>query len=129
MLPGQMEMAAKVKCRTSFVTFCKTKIRKIIGGDPSPLDPPSRYTPEWSFSWQHCDHRFFSFLTILTWRNLCFTEFIQYKNSLKYKVDCFWRFYMFTHQLCSFNFIIVHSFNPLSYRRLKNVTYQIDSKN
>ena len=27
-----MEIVVKVKCRTSFVTFCKTKIRKIIGG-------------------------------------------------------------------------------------------------
>ena len=40
-----MEMAAKVKCRTSFVTFCKTKIRKIIGR-AVPLAPPlSRHAP------------------------------------------------------------------------------------
>ena len=39
-------MAAKVKCRTSFVTFWKTKIRKIIGGmGAPPLAPPSRYAP------------------------------------------------------------------------------------
>ena len=39
-------MAAKVKCRTSFVTFCKTKIRKIIEGEGGPpLAPPSRYAP------------------------------------------------------------------------------------
>ena len=35
-----MEMVAKVKWRTSFVTFCKTKIRKIIGGPWAPLAPP-----------------------------------------------------------------------------------------
>ena len=35
-----MEMVAKVKWRTSFVTFCKTKIRKIIGGPRAPLAPP-----------------------------------------------------------------------------------------
>ena len=42
-----MEMAAKVKCRTSFVTFCKTKIRKIIGGPgpPAPPPPPPIDTP------------------------------------------------------------------------------------
>ena len=42
MLPGQMEIAGKVKCRSSFVTVCKTKIRKIIGrgGGWTALGPP-----------------------------------------------------------------------------------------
>ena len=41
-----MEMATKVKYRTSFVTFSKTKIRKFIGEVPGPTGPPSRYTPD-----------------------------------------------------------------------------------
>ena len=47
---------------------------------------------------------------------------IQYKNSVKYKVGCFWRF-----SLClSVNYFLLI---PLSYRCLKNVIHPIDSKN
>ena len=47
---------------------------------------------------------------------------IQYKNSLKNKVRCFWRFsYVYT-----INKVILIS---LSYRSLKNLIHQIESKN
>ena len=47
---------------------------------------------------------------------------IQYKNSLICKVGCFWRFsYVYPNNL-------VLSI-PLSYRCLKNVIHQVDSKN
>ena len=47
---------------------------------------------------------------------------IQYKNSLKNKVGCFWHFsYVYT-----INQVLLI---PLSYRCLKNVIHQIDSKN
>ena len=46
---------------------------------------------------------------------------IQYKNSLKCKVGCFWRFsYVYT-----FNYVLLV---VLSYRCLKNVVHQIDGK-
>ena len=56
-------------------------------------------------------------LTILTWKNLHFTEKI-HRNTGSAASDVL---HMFTQT--------ISSFNPLSYRCLKNVIYQIDSKN
>ena len=56
-------------------------------------------------------------LTIFTWKNL-----IQYKNWLKHKIGCFWRFlYVYTA-----NEVLLIL---LSYRCLKIVIYQVNSKN
>ena len=47
---------------------------------------------------------------------------IQYKNSLKYRVGCFWSFsYVYT-----IKYVLLI---PVSYRCLKNMIHQIDSKN
>ena len=58
------------------------------------------------------------FLTILIWKNLCFTEKI-HSNARLVSSDVF---HMFTQ---SINFFLI----PLSYSCLKNVIHQIDSKN
>ena len=47
---------------------------------------------------------------------------IQYKNWLKYRVGCFWRF----SYVYAINWVLLI---PLSYRCLKNVIHHIDSKN
>ena len=47
---------------------------------------------------------------------------IQYKNSLKSKVGCFWRF-SYVYKINEVRLIL------LSYRCLKNVIHQIDGKN
>ena len=49
-------------------------------------------------------------------------DWIHHKNSLKYKVGCLWRF----SYICTINYVLLI---PLSYRCLKNVIHQIDSKN
>ena len=56
-------------------------------------------------------------LTIITWKNLRFTEKI-HRNTGSASSDVL---HMFIQS--------ISSFNPLSYRCLKNVIYQIDSKN
>ena len=59
------------------------------------------------------------FQVSLLFREKLVFYWIKYTNSLKYKVGCFWRFsYVYTILLI-----------PLSYRCVKNVIHQIDSKN
>ena len=59
-------------------------------------------------------------LTILTWKNLCFTEF-----STKFIEIQGWL--LLTFFICLHNQL--SSLIPLSYRCLKNVIHQVDSKN